>query len=357
MRVLVLTGQSDRSEAHLLTGLRELGARLEVMMEPSSEFRPVLEGAGIPVRPLICAAKLHPAAIRSIYSKLQEGPFDILQAFTGRTVSNAWLASLGFKIKRVAYRGTCGHLSRWDPSAWITYLNPAWHRIICVSSAVERYLTACGVPPERLTTIYKGHDVSWYQGSPADALAEFGIPPEALTVACAANMRPVKGVDVLLKAAALLPKHEEVHLLLLGEVRDSAISRLCTALPPHIKPHLPGFRPDAVSLLGAAQVFVMPSRAREGLPKAVIEAMAQSRAVIVSDAGGLPELVRHNIDGLVVPAGDAQALAQALTRLMGDAELRKRLGGSAKERIKNDFSIVKTVNRVFTLYQELMRAS
>jgi len=356
MRVLILTGQSDRSEIGLFEGLKREGLELEIMAEPSSPYRPLMEQAGLALSPLVCSSKLDLRAIQAVRGRLRFKPFDIIHAFTGRTLSNALLASYGLNIKRVAYRGTCGHISRWDPSSWLTYLHPGLDKIICVSEAVRQYLLSRGVAQARLTTIPKGHDPIWYQTKRRPALQEFGIEREALVIGCAANMRPVKGVDLLLEAASLLPPNRPVHLLLVGEVRDAKILRLAAQMPPHIQVHLPGFRSDAATLMGACHIFVMPSRDREGLPKAVIEAMAQAVPVVVTEVGGLPELVRNGIDGLSVPKEDRLALANALQTLLGDEELRRRLGRQAQERIRSDFCIAKTVNQVLTLYQGLKRS-
>ena len=354
MRILALTGDSDRSESALLAGLAQKGADVHCLGTPSEGLWTQLESAGVKVTPLNCISRIHPASIRMLRKKLSEDHFDLIHAFTSRMLSNALFASAGLEIKRVAYRGTEGHISKLDPAAWMSYLNPGVHRISCVSDAVRRYLLSCGFAEEKLVTIYKGHDVNWYAQPQKTDLSQFGIPPGAFTVACTANMRPVKGVDVLIQAASLLPDELNIHLLLIGEVRDSRILTLISNGKAPARIHLAGFRKDAPALVGAAQAFVMPSRKREGLPKAAIEAMSQCVPPIVTDVGGMPELVRNGIDGLVVPPSDPQSLAAAITQLCRDNELRMRLATQTKERIRDDFTVEQTVAKTMAMYEGLI---
>jgi glycosyltransferase involved in cell wall biosynthesis len=311
--------------------------------------------AGIPVTLHAFRSRVDLPSIRRLRERIRSGRYDILHAFSNRALANTLIASRRVRPRRiVAYRGTSGHLSRLDPASWLTYLNPGVDRIACVSDAVRQYLESRGVPPRRLRTIYKGHDVAWYRPAPRGALREFGVPDEAFVLGFAGNMRPVKGVDVLLRAALALPPSRPVHLLLMGEVRDRRVEQLARAPGLRDRVHLAGHRPDAASLSGACDAVVMPSIAREGLPRAVIEAMAQGVAPIVSAVGGMPELVVDGECGLVVPPSDPAALADAIVRLARDPGLRRRYGRAARQRIVEHFNIDKTVAETAALYESLL---
>jgi glycosyltransferase involved in cell wall biosynthesis len=104
----------------------------------------------------------------------------------------------------------------------------------------------------------------------------------------------------------------------------------------------------------ACNVAVLPSLRREGLPKTVIEAMAYGVPTIVTDVGGSPELVQHEISGIIVPPGDADALAAAMLRLWQQPELARTLGRGGRERIERDFSNRATVARTVARYRELV---
>jgi glycosyltransferase involved in cell wall biosynthesis len=213
------------------------------------------------------------------------------------------------------------------------------------------------IPAARLVTIHKGHDPDWYRFERPHR-QDFDIPPDAFIVGFTGNIRPVKGIDVLLSAARILARDcPSVHFLLVGEVRDKAILRLSRDTEATRRIRFTGFRSDAAAIAGMCDAYVMPSVEREGLPRGVIEAMAQGVPPIVTDVGGMPELVRHEASGLIVPPRDPQALAAAIQRLAGAPELVRALGAEAKRRIATDFHIDRTVEKFCDLYAGLAPGS
>ena len=120
--------------------------------------------------------------------------------------------------------------------------------------------------------------------------------------------------------------------------------------------HLAGFRKNAPAWTAACDVFCLPSTKREGLARAIIEAMAYSVAPVVTDCGGSPELVVDGECGYVVPIRDAAALAEAFETLYRDSELRQRFGAAARERIATHFRNEDTVAKTIALYEELVSA-
>lgn len=354
MKVLIIASLIDRSETFLFRMLRESGIYLEFIGHPSDPVCESFQSEGMSVTRLPFKSRVDLGAVRMIRNKLKGGNFDIIHAFTNRCLSNALLASRGIPVKHIGYRGTIGHLSRWDPASWLTYLNPRVDRIVCVSDAVRQYLLSMRIPPSRLATIYKGHDVSWYGDGEPPSLSEFGIPSEAFIVGFTGDMRPVKGVDVLIQSALHLREFPKIHFLLIGQVRDRKIEKLAREEKIRDMIHFTGFRKDAPALMRAANVFVMPSIGREGLPRGVIEAMSQRVPAIVSDVGGMPELVKDNECGLVVPPGDPEALANAIRFFAEDPARAKEFGDRAYERIKNHFNIQTTIKETIELYKEVI---
>ncbi|HMB72453.1 MAG TPA: glycosyltransferase, partial [Gammaproteobacteria bacterium] len=169
--------------------------------------------------------------------------------------------------------------------------------------------------------------------------------------------RPRKGIEVLVDAVAKLPPRCNAHLLLIGNMSsprlDQAISRSGIAE----RVHRLGFRADAPAITAASDVFVLPSIRREGLARSLIEAMAYGIAPVVTDCGGSPELVRHRECGLIVPAGNADALTEAIEELYLEPRLRTRLGAAARQRIASDFRIETTIEKTLMLYEELTQAA
>ncbi len=344
MRILVLTDKSDLPEHHIIKGLINKGARVSVVANPSCKRTNSLEGAKIYHH--IPKARFDLSTIFFLRNIFKAEKFDLALYFNSRLLTAGLLVSSG--VKNIAYRGTSGHLSWWDPTSRLTYLNPKVDKIMCVSNAVKNYFISLGVDESRLVTIYKGHDLSWYESNVK--LSDLGIDqkPKCL-VSCVANVRPVKGIEVLIEAWKRLPSYFEGKLLLIGSVPSdfkTTDNMIVT-----------GFLENGALYSGLSDIFVMPSIDREGLPKALLEAMAQGVAPICTNVGGMPEIVRNGIDGIVVPPSDPESLAKAILTLATDSESRKRFGESSKERVKKDFSIEKTVQSVFALIESLLAHS
>ena len=115
--------------------------------------------------------------------------------------------------------------------------------------------------------------------------------------------------------------------------------------------HLLGTRDDVPKLLKAADVFVLPSRT-EGLPNALLEAMAAGCAIVTTDVPGCHDLVTHDETGLLVPYGDTSLLANAVLDLLGDTALATRLGRAAVAAVERDWHVERTWREYAAVYEE-----
>ena len=273
-----------------------------------------------------------------------------------RGVQNGLAAARGLPVKIVAYRGIVGNVSFLSPASWLRFLNPRIDRIVCVCNAVRDYFLAMRpaflrMPASRPVTIYKGHSLDWYRAAPAD-LRGVGVPDGAFAIACVANYRPRKGIEVLVDALALLP--DDVHLLLVGHMDAPGLTKRIAASPAAARIRRLGHRQDAPALTAACDVFALPSIKREGLARSLIEAMAYGVAPVVTECGGSPELVLDGRCGFVVPVRDAAALARSIRALRDDPELKRRFGAVARERIARHFRIEDTIAQTLALYRGLV---
>lgn len=354
MKVLFLSAQTDRSEDALFRGLAGKGIDLEVVYDPGAPEPERFRAAGITSEGITFKNRLDFSAVRFLEKKIREGRFDIIHSLTNRALSCALLATRRMNVRHIAYRGTMGHLSRFDPASWMTYLHPRVDRIVCVSEAVRQYMLTLGIKQSKLVTIHKGHDISWYSQKTEVSLTEFKVPSDAFVVCYAGGFRPVKGVEVLLNSAFYLPEEGNIHYLLIGEGRlEKKLRKLAEDRRINDIIHFAGFRSDAAALMGACHVFVMPSLEREGLPRGVIEAMAQGIPAIVTRVGGMPEIVQDNKVGIVVPPRNPQELAGAIIDLYENPNMRRAFGAAAMKRIDEKFNILETIERTLTMYKEL----
>ncbi|MEI6514486.1 MAG: glycosyltransferase family 4 protein [bacterium] len=354
MKVLLVAGVGERPEAHLFPALAARGVQVDLLCDTSSPYFDPLRASGFPMTHLKLKARLDSNAIRTIRRMLKSNAYDIVHAFNGRALSNSMLASTGIPVKCIGYCGTMGHLNRWDPSAYLSILNPRVDRIVCLSKAIRSYLLSKRLPEHRLVQIYKGHDPAWFRAAPRSALKMFGIPDNAIVIGCTANTRPIKGVPVLIDAIGRLAREWPVHLLLVGQNKDGELHRLLGNGAIASRVHLTGFRMDAPELMGACDAFVMPTLRNEGLSKAVMEAMCMGVPAIVSAVGGMVELVEHGRTGKIVPPGDSQALADAIQYYAEDKSLRETHGRNGRERILSSFSFPVMVDQTIRMYESLM---
>jgi glycosyltransferase involved in cell wall biosynthesis len=173
-------------------------------------------------------------------------------------------------------------------------------------------------------------------------------------VGTVANLKAHKGYEHLLDAAVLVRREvPDTRFVLVGQglLEDELRSRAHRmGLDGNVI--FTGYREDAVSLAAAFDVFAMASL-HEGLSIALIEAMALGKPSVVTNVGGLPEVVEDGVQGFVVPPADPLALAQAILTLLRDPELRRRMGEEAQCRAAA-FDIRKAVQRMETVYEELI---
>lgn len=355
-KILIAAGGGHITEAEMIIGLHRKGLDIHAAFESDSDQLGRLQAAGVPTRTLDLRGPIDLYHIRQIRHWIREEGFTILHGLANWQVANFLTASYGMPNRVVAYRGAIGHVSRWDPSCYLKWLSPRLDKVICVSKAVERDLAASGVPQRKLTTIYKGHDLTWYAdldrtAARAQVNQTYGIPQDAVLIGMAANMRPIKGADLLLEVMKGLPSH--VHALLIGEVRDERLAAIARDPSIRDRVHFTGFRSDAPSLIGALDINTAPSRGREGLTKTILEGMAQGVPAVVTDAGGLPEMVDNEQSGYVVAVDDLAAFAQRIQTLAESHTRREEMGQRGKRIALERFSLERTIEATDELYQLL----
>ena len=299
--------------------------------------------------PLPVAPKLAPSDLRSarILARVQPQFSDMVHAHGLRA---AWVAALArrrrpfpliFSAHNAVERGLPSRLA-------LALISLHCAKIVAVSQSVADSLAACGVPPAKLLVIPNGVDIRHFaplEGSRAEARAALGVPASAFVVASAARFSPEKGLDVLLEAA-----RQRKHMTFLLAGNGPQLAALSRDLPSNVR--LLGRLDDVRTLLFAADVFAVPSR-REGQGIAALEAMAAGIPVAASRVGGLAEMLTDGETALLVPPGDPDALAVALSRLQSDSRLRQKLAGSASALVQSRYSLPPMLDALTALYREV----
>jgi glycosyltransferase involved in cell wall biosynthesis len=181
----------------------------------------------------------------------------------------------------------------------------------------------------------------------AAARAALGIPDDRSLVVAVGNLYPVKDHATLVRALAQLTR-ARVAIAGRGD-EEEPLRRLAAEFGVADRLHLLGLRDDVATVFAAGDVFVQPSRS-EGLPLAVLEAMAHGLPVVASRVGGIPEAVDEGKSGFLVPPGDPDALAAALARVLDAGDRGAALGQAARERAVAEFSVERMAERYRALY-------
>jgi glycosyltransferase involved in cell wall biosynthesis len=238
-------------------------------------------------------------------------------------------------------------------------LAPLTHRAIAVSRSTRTFLIEERfVPPARIRLIYNGAPLDEFAPAGPErgrrVRLELGLPADALVVGSIGRLNAQKGHRYLVEATPrLVAARPEVRVLVVGdgdlsgELREQA-SRLGVA----DRVVFAGHRADVPDLLAAIDVFCVSSL-YEGTPLALFEAMAAGRAIVSTSVDGCREVLEDGVTGLLVPPGDAAALADALVRVLGDPDLREGLGRRALEASRR-YDVGSSVAQMEALYDEVL---
>lgn len=240
-----------------------------------------------------------------------------------------------------------------DRSARQRLLVWAVDRYIAVSKHVASTLRdGLGVPSSKIRTVSNGVQLARFDRLTPNRLRHHltggADVPVALTVA---RLHPQKGLEFLLDAARQVP---DVVFLVAGDgPQRAALEQEACALGLGARVRFLGFRSDIPELLANCDLVVLPSL-YEGLPVSVLEAMAAGKPVVATSVDGTDEVVEDGRTGLLVPPGDARALAAAIRRLIDDDALARRLGAASRAHVAAHFTAQTMVDRVANVYEEAL---
>jgi uncharacterized protein (TIRG00374 family) len=245
---------------------------------------------------------------------------------------------------------------------WYGRLSDRWlgrltSRAIAVSESVKAFcVTERALPPERVTVIHNAVPAPEFLSDEAGRRwrQEAGIPAAAKLIGSITRFYPEKGTTFLIAAMPLiLQQVPEARLVLWGDGPErpqlEAQVRSC-GLADRVR--FAGFVPDAARYLTLLDCFVLPS-CSEGSPFVLFEALAAGRPIVATGVGGIPELVRDGQEALLVPPRDAQALAEALIRVLRDEALAGQLGRAAK-RVSERYTVERHVAALRRLYETVI---
>ncbi len=344
-------GGAERHVVDLAVMLAREGYEVMVASSVAGGLSEALGKANVPVRPLLdklVKRSVSVAFARELRRLIREERFDLVHAHIYASATAAAIAVLGTGVPLVITEHTealwQGRRERW---ASRRVYRRAEH-IIAVSSAIrQRLIERDAVPPDRITIIHNAV-------IPAPDTSQSALPGdlrEGPLVGVVARLQPEKGVANFLRAAArVCTAVPDARFLVAGDgpLREELLD-LAGRLGVGERVRFLGYRADARALVGLLDVLVVPSLT-EGTPLIVLEAMAAGIPVVASAVGGIPDQIRHNKEGLLIPAGDPAALADALLELLQDPARARSLGEAALRRADSEFNHSTMVRRIEAVY-------
>jgi glycosyltransferase involved in cell wall biosynthesis len=337
-----------------VNGLRAIGQRAAIVAHPDGELRKRV-AEGLELVPIAPRTEVDLTAAWRFSRLIKRLAPDIIHAHDPHGVAMASLAlSMGSASSPrlpalVASRRVDFHLKGNAFSRW------KYRQVDCfiaASETIRQMLVADGVLAERTVTVHEGIDVDHVAAAPAVNVHEaFWLPHGAPVVGNVAALVPHKGQRYLIEAAHLVVQQvPDARFIILGEgeLREH-LEHLVRE--HHLEKHvlLPGFRTDVIGCIKGFDLFVMSS-VTEGLGTSLLDAMACARPIVATRAGGIPEVVEDEVNGLLVPPRDHTALAQAIVRALNDQGLRRRMGDAGLARVRERFTVERMVDETAAVY-------
>jgi glycosyltransferase involved in cell wall biosynthesis len=235
--------------------------------------------------------------------------------------------------------------------------------LIAVSHATKAEMVKAGVPAHLISVVHNGIDAdAWSQSQVRVSMRHaLGLGNAFPVVGYVGRIMPEKDLETWLRAAALVAhEYPQAQFVLVGEGKDNSyleqLKRLAVDLGIAERTYFPGYRSDLLPVYTSFDLFVLSSR-REGLPNSVLEAMAMGLPVVTTDVAGAKELVVDGVTGFVLPQGDVDRITEAIRTIVGNENLRVRMGQLGRERVEREFSFRKRLQDIETLYARVLEST
>lgn len=277
------------------------------------------------------------------------------------TVGRLAAALAGVPIRVHTFHGHVldGYFGRLTTSVFLgveRLLGRLTTQFVAISPEISADLDRLGIGRGKTVIVRLGLELDGLADQPRGALRpELGISAEAPTVGIVGRLVPIKAHDLFLEAAELIARtHPEVQFVIVGDgelwahLHEEVARRTLSE-----RVHFTGWRSDLGAVYSDLDLVVCCSR-NEGTPVSLIEACAAGRPVIGTRVGGIPDIIASGVNGLLVPSGDAAALADAIVELVDDPDRRRRMGVAGQRTVRERYSADRMVRELKDLYRNLL---
>jgi glycosyltransferase involved in cell wall biosynthesis len=364
MKILQLISSTGLYGAEKVTLLlsRELQGQgqevyLGLLADQQGKYRETKEAAknwGLKVQVFPCSGRLDPRAILAIRGFLKREKIAVLHAHGYKANFYALAGSAGLKIKKLTtchnWLGTSAKMNfyrRLDQK-----LLRFFDTIAVVAETLERQVKSSGVAEAKVKLVANGVELRAAAGNIKDLRAAWGLAEKNKVIGTVGRLSSEKGLDVLLAAAvAVSEKYPNLKIILVGDGPERENLRSLAAKNNlSDKVIFTGKQSNVRDWLELMDIFVLPSL-DEGMPLALLEAMAAGRPVIASRVGAIGQIMADGRGGMLVTAGDGEALAKAILKLLDEPVAAGNLAKQGREIVSREFSAAKMADQYLRIYQ------
>jgi len=305
--------------------------------------------------------RFSPGIVRDLYRLMKQKNIHIVRTHRYRANLYGRLAALlsGVPVKIISLHDNYRKDLRLERRIVNKILLKATDKIVAVSESIRKDIIKYdGIDSSKILVIPNGIDTERFnpEGNFADIRKGFSIKESDIVLGFVGRVVPAKGLEYLIDALPFLKKEfKNIKLLITGE--GSTMERLKKKAKEnnvHDSIIFTGKRRDIPDILSCTDIFVMPSVA-EGLPNALLEAMAMGKPIVATEVGGIPEVIKNRHSGFLVPPRNPEALATAIKDLISNEQLAAKMGQAARHIVLDNFSIWSIAQKWQTLYLSILR--
>jgi glycosyltransferase involved in cell wall biosynthesis len=363
-------GGAEQLMPSILKTLAIAGYKIRICALQIKHENPIagdLERLGLPVDLLLIPNLRHPFNLFRILRYLQ---FHRPQILHTQLEFSDILGGVAARILRIPVVSTLHTLdtseepgrktATWRLKLRWSVLRKLTDRVIAVSQKTRsHHIQVAGIDASKIITIYNGIDLVKFN-KPAQERhgiikQGFGIPPDRKVIITVAVLRELKGIQFMIQSLpAIRNRIPNVHYLIVGEGNyKTQLLQLVASLDIEDNVTFAGHRTDIPALLHCSDLFVLPTLI-DALPTVLIEALAAGIPIVASDVGGIPEIVKDTVNGLLVPAGDPIGLAEACVRILENQSLSDKLVSFGAQVAQERFNIKVQADQLIKCYEELL---
>lgn len=357
-------GGAETVVLNLVKRLDPARFRSVVLLPPGPWLNPRLRELGVPVVEVSWKAWYDLRGPMKMVQTIHKHDVDLIHShLPGQNFYSCIAGALTRRKTLVTYHGPVefqdGDSAKGRARLW--FVRTTADRAIVVCRMVKDILVTHGFRDDQISVIYNGIDPAPYATPAAGTLrSDLGLGPDVKLVGMIANVRQSKGYDVFVRAAAeVCRRFPSARFVGVGHVDEGLarpIRQLIAELSLGERFVFAGFRADVPQVLSELDVFVLSSTS-EGMPLAVLEAMAAKKAIVSTRCGGIPEVLDDGLCGLLVPPSDPNALARGIGELLSDRAKAVQMGLKAQSKVQEEFTLDGMIEKYEALYLSRLRAA